>query len=221
MNSNCSLHTVIFRPVASLVFVLFILSHMAGFVQAQGYLLQPGDVIEVTVIEDPNLNRRTLIGPDGRINLPLAGTVVAGGRTIEAVQASVRRNLANSFVAPPTVTVSLVATAPPPLPDPPAAPEPEEEFILWQVYVLGEVRNPGRFEYDSEEPITILQALAYAGGPDVFAARNRIQIRRFIEGTETVLLFDYEALEKGDGFSLNGVLEDGDVIVVPERGLFD
>lgn len=185
---------------------------------AQGYRLQPGDVVEVSVIEDPNLNRRVLIAPDGRISLPLAGSVQAGGRSVGQVQAAVRAALAPNFVAPPTVTVSLVALAPPALPEPPAE---EEEAELWTVYVLGEVRTPGPHTYEAESPITALQALALAGGPDVFAARSRIQIRRMVDGTETLYLFDYDALESGEGFSPPETLRDGDVILVPERGLFD
>lgn len=178
------------------------------------YRLGNGDVIAVSVIEDPSLDRRLLIGPDGRVNMPLAGSVLATGKTISQVQASIRRGLAASFVTAPNVTVSLAALAPP-------EGEAAEEIELWDVYVIGEVRAPGRFEYEAEEPITALQALALAGGPAVFAARNRIQIRRTTETGSETLLFDYDALEEGQGEAPAGFLADGDVIVVPERGLFD
>ena len=64
----------------------FALSALAGlflFAQsavAQGYQLQPGDILRVEVIEDPTLNRDVLIAPDGRFAFPLAGSVQAGGR---------------------------------------------------------------------------------------------------------------------------------------------
>lgn len=197
-----------------------ILIPSAGAVHAQGYLFQPGDVIEVTVIEDPNLNRRVLIAPDGQVSLPLAGSVRAGGRTVGQVQAAVRRALASSFVTSPNVTVSLVALAPPPLPE---APEEvvEEEIPLWTVYVLGEVRRPGSYTYESDKRINALQALALAGGPDAFAARERIQIRRVTDSVEQIEILDYDAIEEGRSLSRPAPLADGDVIVVPERGLFD
>jgi polysaccharide biosynthesis/export protein len=184
--------------------------------QAQDpYQLQPGDVVEITVIEDPNLNRRVLVGPDGRISLPLAGSVVAAGRTLSEVQSSIQTGLAGSFVRPPTVTASLVSLAPPPLP------ELEEEIELFSVYVLGEVNRPGRYDYESEKPISVLQALALAGGPGIFADRDEIQVRNLEDGAEKVRIFNYDAVEKGLGATLATSLSDGAIIVVPERGLFD
>jgi polysaccharide export outer membrane protein len=169
------------------------------------------------VIEDPNLNRRVLIGPDGRISLPLAGSVVAAGRTLGQVQSAIQSNLAGNFVRPPTVSASLVALAPPPLPE-----LLEEEIELFSVYVLGEVLRPGRYDYESEKPISVLQALALAGGPAVFADRDEIQVRDLDEsGAEKIRIFDYDAVEKGLGATLAATLSDGAIIVVPERGLFD
>lgn len=178
---------------------------------AQDYLLQPGDTIEVSVLEDPGLNRQVLVRPDGRISLPLAGTLDAAGRSPEQVQRLIRQALSRDFVEPPTVTVSLTRLG---------TPEPElnqDETIA--VYVLGEVARPGR--YDVERETDILQALAIAGGPGPFAARSRIQIRRGGDSGGTLLMFDYETIEDGLLPALQVKILDGDVIVVPERGLFD
>jgi polysaccharide biosynthesis/export protein len=181
------------------------------------YQLQAGDIVEITVIEDPNLNRRVLIGPDGRISLPLAGSVVAAGRTLGQVEATIQSSLAGNFVRPPTVSASLVALGPPPLPE-----LEEEEIELFSVYVLGEVQRPGRYDYESEKPISALQALALAGGPSIFADRDAIQIRNLEEGgAEKIRIFDYDAVEEGLGGTLATTLSDGAIIVVPERGLFD
>ena len=186
--------------------------------QAQDpYRLQAGDIVEITVIEDPNLNRRVLVGPDGRISLPLAGSVVAAGRTLGQIESSVQAGLAGNFVRPPTVSASLVALAPPPLPEA----EELEEIELFSVYVLGEVLRPGRYDYESEKPISVLQALALAGGPGVFADRDEIQIRNVEDGAEKIRIFNYDAVEEGLGAMLAITLSDGAIIVVPERGLFD
>ena len=186
---------------------------VAGSAQAQtestgDYLLEPGDLIDISILEDPTLNRQALIRPDGNISMPLAGTIAAAGRTLEAVQRLIRRRLAKDFVEPPNVTVSLAAVA---------------EENVWEdpaFYVLGEVNEPGRYNFDGEKPVTVLQALSLAGGLDVFAARKRVQIRRFVGDIETLLLFDYDAVESGEGLLQPLFIEDGDVIVVPERGLF-
>ena len=173
------------------------------------YRLQPGDSVQVSVLEDMSIDRQVLVRPDGKISLPLVGTVQAAGRTPEALQAAVRQALAPQFVAPPTVTVSLVGLG--------------EEYreLLPVVYVLGEVATPGRFTYEPEQPMNVLQALSLAGGPDVFAAKRRIQIHRMVGGQKQVMLFDYKAIEEAEGVPEILQILDGDVIVVPERGLFE
>lgn len=213
------LHVIRFAAIACFGSILLFLGlfSAAPADAAQPYRLQPGDVVEITVIEDPNLNRRLLIGPDGRISLPLAGSVVAAGQTLERIQAAVQNALSSNFVRPPTVSAALVALAPPPLPQA----DDVEPPVMHDVYVLGEVTRPGRYEYDSEKPISVLQALALAGGPGVFAARKRIQVRTTVEGAESVQIFNYDAVEDGRGAAPADALVDGAVIVVPERGLFD
>ncbi|MGF1445287.1 MAG: polysaccharide biosynthesis/export family protein [Pikeienuella sp.] len=173
------------------------------------YLLAPGDVLDVSVLEDSSLNRQVLVRPDGKVSFPLAGTLDAAGKSPEELGVELRRALSKDFLEAPTITVSLVNLRDEQI-------EPDDIVVF---YVLGEVASPGRFE--SLEPVDILQALAVAGGPGVFAAKSRIQIRRRDEnGGETVALFDYELVEEGNGVQLQ-VIGDGDVVVVPERGLFE
>lgn len=183
---------------------------IAPSLRAQDYSIQPGDTLEVTVLEDPGLNRQALVRPDGRITLPLAGSVVAEGLTPEALEARIRTALSRDFVTPPNVTVSLVSLG---------ERSAEEAEELATVYILGEVRAPG--PYDFEPPLDLLQALALAGGPAVFAARNRIQLRRTTEQGESVTILDYDLIEDGATPGNRAALRNGDVIIVPERGLFD
>lgn len=178
---------------------------------AQDYLIRLGDRLDVSVLEDPAIGRQVLVRPDGRITLPLAGTLEAAGRTPEAVAATIRRALARDFVEPPTVTVAVVGLgAEALLPDGVAG--------GGSIYVLGQVGSPGR--YDVALPIDILKMLAIAGGPGVFAATRRIQVRRRDSGDQ-VFLFDYDAVERGVVPLTPIELRDGDVVVVPERGLFE
>lgn len=173
------------------------------------YRFAPGDSIEVSVLEDPSLNRQVLILPDGRISLPIAGTVMASGATPDELAARIRGRLSGVFVSPPTVTVAAIGLAEGSV----------EDEIPEVVYVLGEVRQPGAFAF--KKPMNVMQSLALAGGPGPFAARSRIQVHRTVDGVETVELFDYDAMEDGDIVGLGSVLADGDIIVVPERSLFD
>jgi len=176
----------------------------------QPYRLRPGDVIQVSVLEDGSLDRQLLVQPDGRIALPLAGAIDADGLTPDEVERAIRGRLAADVIEPPTVTVSLVSLAPGVL----------EEETFPTIYVTGQVNAPGR--YQIQGPVTALQALAIAGGPGVFAATERIQVRRVNdEGAETVFIFDYDAVEEGRPSGGLLELDDGDVLVVPERGLFE
>ncbi|MEL6792603.1 MAG: SLBB domain-containing protein, partial [Pseudomonadota bacterium] len=131
--------------------------------------------------------------------------------------AMIRSRLRSTFVEAPNVTVSVVSVAAP------IAEEEEEEIVTAEVYVLGEVASPGRYEYDSAEPITVIEALTLAGGLGPFAARARIQVRERVDGAEALRLFDYESFEEGRLASPADLtnLSDDAVIVVPERRLFE
>ncbi|MET0706241.1 MAG: polysaccharide export protein, partial [Tardiphaga sp.] len=67
----------------------------------------------------------------------------------------------------------------------------------------------------------VLQGIALAGGLQQFAAKRRIQVRRKVGGLEQLFVFDYDAFEAGYNLSGNISLRPNDVIVVPERGLFE
>lgn len=199
---------------ALMIAVLGIALH-AHTALAQTYLLKPGDTVRVSVLEDPALNQTLLIRPDGRISMPLAGTLEAAGRSPEALQQAIRQRLSQDFVSPPTVTVAVTGVA--------QGPALEEEALeagaLASIYVLGQVRGPG--VYEVETPIDLLQLLAIVGGVDTFAARDRIQVRRRGPEGESIILFNYDVVEDGLAPARNVALQDGDIVVVPEGGLFD
>ena len=203
------------RYVFQAALALFLAAVMlAPQAMAQGsYRIQPGDTLDVTVLEDEALNRQVLVGPDGRISLPLAGTVRAGGQTIEAVEASIADRLAPNFAVKPNIFVALSALALPPEPG-------AITSNLIDVYVLGQVNTPGRMQL--EPGTSLLQAIAAAGGVDRFAATKRIQLRRTIAGgQEQMYLFNYRDVERGGRITSSLTLRQGDVIVVPERRLFE
>ena len=88
-----------------------------------------------------------------------------------------------------------------------------------RVYITGEIARPG--PQLLVRKTSVMQAIASAGGLSVFAAKQRIQVRRKINGVEAIHYFDYEAFEAGTDTSGNIDLVSGDVIIVPERGLFN
>ena len=187
-----------------------------GAASAQNeYEIMPGDVLQIEVLEDPSLNRNALVLPDGQVPFPLAGTVQAGGRSIDQFQVALEEALAPNFATEPTVFVSIARLAAPG----PEAAAPEADLI--DVYAIGEFANPGKFEI--EPGTTLLQFLAASGGFTQFAATKRIQLRRTdpSTGREHIYRFNYRAVERGGRIIGQSTLMPGDVVVAPERRLFE
>jgi polysaccharide biosynthesis/export protein len=158
----------------------------------QEYRLGPGDKLRVEVYREPQLSQSLQVRPDGKITLPLVGDVMATGRTSAELRDSLTTSL-KEYVTNPVVTVIVV------------------EATAAQVFVMGEVTNPG--VQVMQGPLTALQALAQAGGFKEFADTGDIRIlRKGTTGTQTID-FNYKDAIKG---RIEPVyLQPGDTIVVP------
>lgn len=202
------------KRIIALLAALLIIPLMTQPASAQSnYRIKPGDVVRVEVLEDSSLNRDTLVLPDGRISLPMAGTVSAGGQTLDQLRSSIRTQLAPNFASEPTVHVALSQLAPR---SAAVAAAPATDTI----YILGEVNNPGAVEL--EEGTTLLQALAAVGGFSKFAATKRIQLRRTDSSrVERIYNVNYQDILQGKTSIGTTVLASGDVIIVPQRRLFE
>jgi polysaccharide biosynthesis/export protein len=197
----------ILRRLAAALFLLPILAYAAS---AQDYRVRPGDTLQIEVLEDATLNRSAIVLPDGQISLPVAGTIRVSGRSLTQVQEELSRRLAPGFATPPTVFVSLAALAVPPEP---------REPVTMPIYVLGAANAPGKV--DVLPGTTLLQAIAQAGGLSPFAAKKRIQLRRVDKnGSEQIYKLDLDAIERGASGGATRLVK-GDVIVIPQRKLFE
>lgn len=184
---------------------------------AQGYRAQPGDILRVEVLQDADLNRTVLVAPDGSITFPLAGSLRASGRSLGAIQSDLITRLTPNFATTPTVFVSLdqLAEREPVIP---AQPVPDPVVAI---FAIGEVANAGRIEL---VPGTrLLQALAQLGGFSDFAAKKRIQLPRTDPhtGQEQIYPLNYEAIMSARSQNGSVVMQEGDVILVPTRRLFE
>lgn len=200
-------------------FVLgFMLACWATLSLAQSeYRARPGDVINVEVLEDSSLNRAVVVLPDGRFSFPFAGTLQASGRTVSQLEAAITAAIGSNFATPPTVFVSL---QPDPNRQPAARSTSGTKTRKIDIYFLGEVNTPGLREVD--RGTTFLQAMAQSGGLTKFAATKRIQLRSTDKhGKQTIRSFNYKALSDGATMLRDPKLRDGDVILVPERRLFE
>lgn len=177
---------------------------------AQGYHVKPGDVLKIEVLEDPTLNRSVLVAPDGRIAMPMVGTIKASGQTVDALAAGIATKIAGNFAATPNVFVSLEKLADRVGGGTAAAAAPTID-----IFVMGEAAKPGKLQV--APGTTVLQLFAEMGGFSKFAATKRIQLRR----GDTTFKLNYDLIEAGSSTDGNTRLKDGDVLVVPQRKLFE
>lgn len=162
---------------------------------ASGYVVGPGDVLQVRAWKNEALSQRVIVRPDGFVTLPLVGEIRAGGRGVAAIAGDIASRAAAFYNEQPVVAVEVA------------------ELHSYRVYVLGEVARPG--ELSPRGPITVLQALALAGGLTRFAAPNDIVIVRHDALGERRIPVSYrEVVERGD-LRENLTLVTDDVIVVP------
>lgn len=176
---------------------------------AQSYAIQPGDVLSIEVAEDNTLNRQVLVLPDGSISFPFAGSLRASGLSTGTLAARLSSAMAADFAAPPTLYVSVSRL------------RPEGDKDTMNIYLMGEVMSPGLKEIPPGA--TLLQALSTGGGFTKFAATKRLQLRRADPqgGREYVFKFNYKAMSQGAAMANSVFLREGDVILVPERSLFE
>jgi polysaccharide biosynthesis/export protein len=158
----------------------------------QEYRLGPGDKLRVEVYRETQLSQSLQVRPDGKITLPLIGDVPAAGRTSIELRDSLATSL-KEYVTNPVVTVIV------------------QEATAAQVFVIGEVPNPG--VQVMQGPLTILQALARAGGLKEFADERDIRILRKGNLSTLVIPFDYKEAIKGRLEPVH--LQPGDTVVVP------
>lgn len=158
------------------------------------YRLHAGDKIEVSVWKEQELQKELIITPDGRIAFPLAGDIVAAGKTVTEVRSEIENRL-KTYIPDPVVTVTVTGVG---------------GNIA---YVIGQVNKPGAFVMNPG--LNVLQALSLAGGGTPFAKMEDIIVIRGSLATQRVMRFRYGQVSEGKNLEQNINLESGDVVVVP------
>jgi polysaccharide export outer membrane protein len=157
------------------------------------YIIGASDVVTVTVFKEPTLSSSLLVRPDGMISLPLLGDINAAGKTPLQLADEVTTKL-KKFIQDPNVTVIL------------------SQMNSKKVYLIGEIGKTGPLEMTPG--MTLLQAIATAGGLTPYANTKKIYILRTVDGKQQKIFVKYKQALRGDS-SLNLHLNPGDTIVVP------
>lgn len=167
------------------------------------YVLGPQDVINISVLGEPDLSRKYTIEQDGTFTFPLIGRVTAKGMTLRGLEQELKKQLAAGYLKNPQVTVAV------------------EAYQSQRIMVWGQVNQPGEYQLTSD--MRLLSALAKAGsvtaaaGREILVVRNRHQ--NAVDGSAApepeILRIDLAELQAGN-MALNIPLLDGDTINVPK-----
>jgi polysaccharide export outer membrane protein len=161
---------------------------LGGVFAIEPYKISPSDVIDITVLGEPDLSKQVVVPPDGKITYPLIGEIDVIGLTTQELANKLTQRL-KEFIKEPNVAVSIV------------------KFSFNKFYVLGEVAKPG--EYDLVPGIGLREAIALAGGlkPEADTS-SLILLNR--EGKKEIINFD-EILKGGEDIKL----QPGDTVILP------
>jgi polysaccharide export outer membrane protein len=159
------------------------------------YLLAPGDLLEISVWKEEGLQQlQILVAPDGNINMPLIGSIMAAGKPISVLQDEIADKL-KYYIANPVVNVKL------------------HQSTGNTIFVIGKVNKPGQFPVNRR--IDVLQALSLAGGLTFYADEDSIHVLRRVGNEIKDFPFDYNEVMNGEHLEQNILLEPGDTVSVP------
>jgi polysaccharide export outer membrane protein len=159
------------------------------------FTIGANDVLAINVWKEPEISRSLPVRSDGKISLPLVGEVQASGQTPHQLETEIAKKL-SGYISEPDVTVIV------------------QEARSQRFNILGQVAKPGSYLVSS--PMTVLDAIAMAGGFRDFAKQKSIYVlRQNTDGTQSRLNFNYKEVVQGKNSQQNVQLQARDTIVVP------
>ena len=162
------------------------------------YVLRQGDVVQVKVYQEDDLSCLSKIGKDGAITMPLLGSVQVLNKTIAEATKIVRELLARDYLVNPQVNLNVT------------------EFSKRRFTVLGQVQRPGTYEMPLDDSVSLLQAIATAGGYTRIANPKKITVQRQADAERKLFKLNADALASDEAGKPFVILPD-DVIIVGER----
>lgn len=167
------------------------------------YRLNRYDVLNIVILGMPDILGFTdiMVGPDGFVNLPYAGSVKLGGLTVSEATALLTEKL-GEYIKIPGMTIMVKSYGP------------------RKVYVVGEVNKPGIYDL-SWDRMNIISAISSAGGIALKGRTKEIRVVRLVDGEVVSQKVNYRNLTRKGDLSQNISLQDGDLVYVPHSGKID
>jgi polysaccharide export outer membrane protein len=160
------------------------------------YVLAPGDTLDLMVYKEPDLNMRSKIARDGRVQLPLLGEVQVAGKTVREAQDYIKGLLNADYLVDPQVYLNIAS------------------YTQRKITLIGQVVRPGSYELQGNESLGILEAIGMAGGFTRIADSKNVTVKRVVGGKPDTIKVNTKRLEDPRGGSFQ-VLP-GDIITVGE-----
>ncbi len=174
---------------------------IAGFRASDDYILQPLDLLQIRVFQEPEMDREVRMSGEAAVMLPLVGRVSLAGLTIRQAEELVQGLYDRDYLVNPQINITVL------------------EYARRTVNVLGSVGNPGEIEFPREEGLSLLDAISRAGGFTRLADRRKIRLTRQTESGEAEnFIVDADRMIEGASTD-QWILQTGDLIFVPERFL--
>jgi len=189
------------KTLVAVLAAFAVLGHVAA--AQTDYRIGAQDVLNINVFGEQELSGKFTVEQDGTFTFPLVGRVKAGGVTIREFEQALKKLLTDGFLKNPQVSIAI------------------ETYRSQRILVMGEVRSPG--EYLLAGDMTLLAALARAGGTSPAASREALVVRashrvpaKGDTGAEAeIIRIDLADLQAGN-IALNITLQDGDTVNVPK-----
>jgi len=160
------------------------------------YRIGVGDVLQISVWKEPEASvAGVTVRADGRITIPLVKDIEVIGLTPREVETLVAEKLSR-YIPAADVTVIVM------------------QINSRKLYLVGAIRSVGAIDLRGD--MTVLQAIAQAGGLTDYAKRKQIYILRNENGRQVKLPFNYDAVIRGENMEQNIKLSPNDMIVVPQ-----
>jgi polysaccharide export outer membrane protein len=162
------------------------------------YLLQRSDLLHVQIFQEDDLTREVRVSQEYTVTLPLIGAIDLHNKTVRQAQELIRSLYDRDYLVNPQVNVTVV------------------EYGKRSVNVIGSVNTPGVIIFPQEQGMTLLDAVARAGGFSRLADKKHVTLTRTVEGKATKYTINADEILQGTSKDAWALVED-DVINVPER----
>lgn len=164
---------------------------------SQDYLIQPGDLVEIKVYREEDMDRTLRVSTNGSITFPLVGNIKISGLTVSEAEKKLEQAL-QAYIKTPSVSFLI------------------KEYANKTVYVLGQVKKPSSISILPEKTMTLLEAITSAGGFTDVSAISKVKILRMENGVQKSIEVDVSQITKEGNKQYDVPLKPADVVFVPQ-----